>query len=231
MTDCLFMRRVAAESGIVAWDCKYNEEVLLAPYGLFWGGDNPMQAEECSHAGLACNYFCRTCKVGGTKEFKASDEGYNQLFSVSCYLLSFAYRLTPISQEQEARTPSETAAQIQAQALATTQSGSTEKVKKMVTTTGIRDTTTTPIINVVLDMGKKLRKRESGQEITPEADIQAKLVKALDDCHYREAGNPLIGMAGEQCHVFLCSLLACFWQELIFIVTHQRRFCTRFCLV
>jgi hypothetical protein len=70
----------AAQSGIIVWDCKYNEEVMLIPYMLFLAGDNPMQAEECSHAGLNCNYFCRTCKVGGTKEYKESKAGYNTPF-------------------------------------------------------------------------------------------------------------------------------------------------------
>ncbi|KAG1844796.1 hypothetical protein DFJ58DRAFT_717578 [Suillus subalutaceus] len=70
----------AAESGIIAWDCKYNEEVMLVPYALFLAGDNPMQAEECSHAGLNCNYFSRTCDIGGTKEHKVSGDGYRSLF-------------------------------------------------------------------------------------------------------------------------------------------------------
>ncbi|KAG1855245.1 hypothetical protein F4604DRAFT_2042442 [Suillus subluteus] len=70
----------AAKSGVVAWDCKDNEEVMLIPYGLFLAGDNPMQAEECSHAGLNCNYFCRTCDVGGTKEYKESAAGYESIF-------------------------------------------------------------------------------------------------------------------------------------------------------
>jgi hypothetical protein len=74
----------AAESGIIAWDCKFDEEVMLIPSGLFIAGDNPMQAEECSHAGLNCNYFCRTCHVGGTKEYKESEVGYNSIFAV-CY--------------------------------------------------------------------------------------------------------------------------------------------------
>ncbi|KAL4077730.1 hypothetical protein J3A83DRAFT_4087666 [Scleroderma citrinum] len=42
----------AAESGIITWDCKYEEEVMVIPYDHFHGGDNPMQAEECSHGGL-----------------------------------------------------------------------------------------------------------------------------------------------------------------------------------
>ncbi|KAG2335355.1 hypothetical protein BDR05DRAFT_859219, partial [Suillus weaverae] len=72
----------AADEGIVAYDCKYKDEVMLIPYGLFDAGDNPMQAEECSHGGLHCNYFCRTCKVGGTTSVKQSDEGYLKLFEI-----------------------------------------------------------------------------------------------------------------------------------------------------
>ncbi|OAX30721.1 hypothetical protein K503DRAFT_704902, partial [Rhizopogon vinicolor AM-OR11-026] len=34
----------AAEHGVIAWDCKYEEEIMLVPYGLFKAGDNPMQA-------------------------------------------------------------------------------------------------------------------------------------------------------------------------------------------
>ncbi|KAI6141214.1 hypothetical protein BKA82DRAFT_4331740 [Pisolithus tinctorius] len=55
----------AAELGIIAWDCRDNEEVMLILYGLFHAGDNPMQAEECSQ--------------GGTKEHKESEQGYCSL--------------------------------------------------------------------------------------------------------------------------------------------------------
>lgn len=74
--------RGAASEGIIAWDCKYEDEVMFIPYPLFEAGDNPMQAEECSQGGLRCNYFCRTCKVGGTMAEKQSDEGYLKLFEV-----------------------------------------------------------------------------------------------------------------------------------------------------
>lgn len=74
----------AAKSGVVAWDCKDQEEVLLIPDALFFGGDNPMHAEECSQAGLNCNYFCRTCHIGGTKQYKESDDGYLTVFEVYC---------------------------------------------------------------------------------------------------------------------------------------------------
>ena len=74
--------RKAGDDGIIAWDCKLGQEVMLIPYKLFVAGDNPMQAEECSHGGLKCNYFCRTCKVGGTLADKRSDNGYCEIFKV-----------------------------------------------------------------------------------------------------------------------------------------------------
>ncbi|KAJ7494095.1 hypothetical protein FB451DRAFT_1336039 [Mycena latifolia] len=59
---------------VVAWDCEAKEEVLLRPYSLLFAGDNPMHAELCSCAGLNTNFFCRTCKAGGTREWKQSNE-------------------------------------------------------------------------------------------------------------------------------------------------------------
>ncbi|KAJ7104555.1 hypothetical protein C8R43DRAFT_1092206 [Mycena crocata] len=61
---------------IVAWDCETKEEVLLQTYALLFAGDNPMQAELCSCAGLSTNFFCRTCHAGGTREWKQSNEGF-----------------------------------------------------------------------------------------------------------------------------------------------------------
>lgn len=75
-------QRKAAETGVLAWDSKYQEEIMLIPYDLFHAGDNPMQAEECSHGGLKCNFFCRTCKVGGTMAAKKTDDGYTSIFKV-----------------------------------------------------------------------------------------------------------------------------------------------------
>lgn len=64
-----------------------EEEVLLQFYPVLFAGDNPMQAEECSQASLACNYFCRTCKIGGSKEYKHSNEGFNSIFEARKFAL------------------------------------------------------------------------------------------------------------------------------------------------
>jgi hypothetical protein len=65
------------------WDAKDECEVLVQPYIHIISGDNPMQAEECSSCGLRGNLFCRTCKAGGTRAYKMTEEGYSQQFEVS----------------------------------------------------------------------------------------------------------------------------------------------------
>ena len=88
------MVRKAAERGVKAFDCKHEEECLLVPHAHFWGSDNPMQAEECSQAGLQCNFFCCTCEVGGTHEQKRSDTGFMSLFEVHSYSILTCVNLT-----------------------------------------------------------------------------------------------------------------------------------------
>ncbi|KAL4065827.1 hypothetical protein J3A83DRAFT_4098845, partial [Scleroderma citrinum] len=66
----------AFDEPIASWDCKLKEEVLLWLFGLFFAGNNPMHAELSSFIGLNSNYFCQTCKVGGTQKHKQTDTGF-----------------------------------------------------------------------------------------------------------------------------------------------------------
>ncbi|KAH7905869.1 hypothetical protein BJ138DRAFT_1094753 [Hygrophoropsis aurantiaca] len=143
--------RKATDDPIITFDVKYNDEVMLIPYDIFIAGDNPMQAEECSHGGLKCNYFCRTCKVGGTMAEKRTDEGYTAIFKCG-----------------EMRTPTETIEQIKSQIDLAKLSGGTEKVKNTVSQTGTRDAASAAIIERLLDLGKSLRKRAAGTPAMPE---------------------------------------------------------------
>ena len=71
------------------WDAVKKRHVLIRPWILFLHGDNPMQAELCSHIGLNGNYFCRMCHCGGDQKFKASNEGFASLMKVGPTLSSY----------------------------------------------------------------------------------------------------------------------------------------------
>ncbi|KAG1786006.1 uncharacterized protein HD556DRAFT_1207162, partial [Suillus plorans] len=211
--------RKAAESGVFTWDCKHEEEVMLELYGLFLSGDNPIQAEECSHAGLHCNYFCRTscpttCEVGGTKEYKESDEGYKSIFVPG-----------------KLRTPAGTAEEIHAQFSSALASGATEKVKKSVASSGVKDTITGYILETVVELGKKLRKRGAGIQAKPEAEVKAILEKQLKDLlqgsALNDAINPLLGVEGfnvhqdtptEILHMVLLGVVKYFWGQSVYLL-------------
>ncbi|KAJ6621012.1 hypothetical protein B0H10DRAFT_1945650 [Mycena sp. CBHHK59/15] len=60
--------RTSFKDPVVVWDCEAKEEVLLQPYGLLFAGDNLMQAELCSCAGLNSNFFCYTVRLSGIKD-------------------------------------------------------------------------------------------------------------------------------------------------------------------
>lgn len=74
--------RKASNNPIIMFDVKHQEEVMVIPYNLIIVGNNPMQAEECSHGSLKCHYFCRTCKAGGTNMEKRTNKGYSEIFQV-----------------------------------------------------------------------------------------------------------------------------------------------------
>ncbi|KAG1798356.1 hypothetical protein EV424DRAFT_1475005 [Suillus variegatus] len=188
----------AADNSVIAWDCKYHEEVMLIPHSIFTAGDNPMQAEECSHGGLRCNFFCRTCKVGGTTVDKKSDEGYCSIFKSA-----------------ELRTPEETLAQVKEQIELAKLPGGTTKVQSAVAPTGTRDAATSAIINHLLELGKQLRKRE------------CKLEAALDGHSLDDHINPLLGMPSvdvhqdmptEILHTVLLGVVKYFWGPTVWIL-------------
>ncbi|KAM6489231.1 hypothetical protein JOM56_015401, partial [Amanita muscaria] len=208
----------ARDQGIIAYDCKDGVEVLLMPYGLFFGGDNPMQAIQCSHGGLQTNFFCRTCAVGGTKEYKASEKGYAEIF-----------------QESTLRQAEETVMHARNHASLSLESGGTDKVKKAATASGVRDHTIGFIINPVLELGKKLRKRDGGPAI-PESVVKERLIreqnKVLGGKDIGQLVNPLLlRMPGinihldtpvEILHTVLLGVVKYFWGQSVHIMSKSR---------
>ncbi|KAG2116485.1 uncharacterized protein F5147DRAFT_648975 [Suillus discolor] len=196
----------AADSGIIAWDCKFDEEVMLVPQGLFLAGDNPMQAEECSHAG--------TCHVGGTKEYKESEVGYNSIFM-----------------EGNPRTPEDMKSQVCQQFDTALCSGAAGKIVTTTTLTGVWDSTSSYLINALVELGKKLQKRKAGQLASAESVVRAALEKQLEDMlqgrTIEDAINPLLGMdrlnihmdtPTEILHTVLLGVVKYFWGQTVFLL-------------
>ncbi len=90
-------RKTGGTSPIKVWDAVRKRYILVRPWILFLPGDNPMQAELCSHIGLKGNHFCRCCHVGGDQKFKCSDEGFATLAKVKS--LSNFIRINPVGSE------------------------------------------------------------------------------------------------------------------------------------
>ncbi|KAG1731926.1 hypothetical protein EDB19DRAFT_1896866 [Suillus lakei] len=203
-----------SQSGVITWDCKYNEEIMLIPYALFLAGDNPMQAEECSHAGLNCNYFCRTCKVGGTKEYKESEAGYNTIFMSG-----------------NLRTPEKTLQEIRQQFETAFRSGATTKIQNSISLTGVRDSSSALILSALVELGKKLRKHTAGSQALTENEVEVALRKEFEELlkggQLDDIINPLLGTDGldihmdtptEILHTILLGVVKYFWGQTVFLL-------------
>ncbi|KAG1801432.1 uncharacterized protein HD556DRAFT_1203668, partial [Suillus plorans] len=166
------------------------------------------------HGGLRCNFFCRTCKVGGTTVDKKSDAGYCSIFKSA-----------------ELRTPEEMLAQVKEQVELAKLPGGTTKIQSAVASTGTRDAATSAIINRLLELGKQLRKREARKPPISEADVRVQLERELEavlngyslDDHI----NPLLGMPSvniyqdtptEILHTVLLSVIKYFWGQTVWIL-------------
>ncbi|KAH9974865.1 hypothetical protein BJV74DRAFT_879659 [Russula compacta] len=152
-----------------------KEEVLLRPYALLFPGDNPMQAEFCSSAGLCCNHFCRTCRVGGSQKYKQSDEGFSELLKVSCTSTS-----THTSSDPSVLTT----------------------LMEAVHSLGTKDALTQPVIDNLVKLGQQLQKNNPECAAYTPDKVQSILTDELKRAQGLGHGilNPLIDMDGVDIH-------------------------------
>ncbi|KAJ7476792.1 hypothetical protein FB451DRAFT_1461207 [Mycena latifolia] len=166
---------------VVAWDCEAKEEVLLRPHGLLFAGDNPMQAELCSCAGLNTNFFCRTCQAGGTREWKQSNDGFAEVLKAG-----------------DARNPADTAEETFQQILTALEPNVATTLTEAVRLSGVKDALAQPIIDILVKMGQDLRKANpEGSALSPD-EIQTILTEELKKHQQQGEGitNPLFDMDG-----------------------------------
>ncbi|KAK1221232.1 hypothetical protein PQX77_009237 [Marasmius sp. AFHP31] len=207
----------SAQHGVDAYDCKHDEECLLIPHAHFWGSDNPMQAEECSQAGLQCNFFCRTCEVGGTQEFKRSDAGFLSIF-----------------QSGMLQTPEKTVEHIHEQIQLSTLSGAADKLAKHKAATGINVSTCANTISAIVELGKAMYAgTHPGSEHLSKEEIQRGLEEEIKRIVKNHGINPLIGMPGvdmhkdtptEILHTVLLGIVKYFWGQTVWILGKTKGF-------
>lgn len=94
------------------------------------------------------------------------------------------------------RTVDDTAQQIREQLRLATLSGATDKLKAATSENGVRDSSTASAVNFVVEMGKLLRKPQTGPRTRSEVEIREILEKEMEEQLKKGDINPLIGMPG-----------------------------------
>ncbi|KAJ7467555.1 hypothetical protein FB451DRAFT_1340448 [Mycena latifolia] len=118
--------------------------------------DNPMQSEVSGHIGGKGNCPCRKCKMGGTQQEKATNEGYHAIFEAG-----------------EPRTKEYILEELEKQVKLAC-SGVVTHVKDSQTETGVKDVYTQYWIDQLILRFKEMKKDEPNRSVQ---DIQAELVK------------------------------------------------------
>ncbi|KAJ6632325.1 hypothetical protein B0H10DRAFT_2159621 [Mycena sp. CBHHK59/15] len=203
---------------IVAWDCEAKEEVLLRPYGLLFAGDNPMQAELCSCAGLNTNFFCRTCQAGGTRDWKQSNGGFAEVLKAG-----------------ELRNPADTAEETFQQILTALEPNIASTLTEAVRLSGVKDAQAQPIIDILVKMGQDLRKANPMGTVHSPDEIQTILTEELKKHQRQGEGitNPLFDMDGidmhkdtptEILHTILLGVVKYYWGQTVWLLEKGKDF-------
>ncbi|CDO77550.1 hypothetical protein BN946_scf184912.g49 [Trametes cinnabarina] len=199
------------------WDAVKERCVLIRPWILFLPGDNPMQAELCSHIGLKGNHFCRSCHVGGDKVYKASDEGYASLTAPG-----------------PTRTVAETREAVMSQLMAATHAGAEKRLKQQISSSGVKDSFAMPTMNYLIAKGKLLRKATTTRKaLSPEEVNKALFADLMEKKETSPLVNPLLDMPGldvhldtpvEPLHTHLLGVVKYFWAQTVWVLEKQSCF-------
>ncbi|TBU53792.1 hypothetical protein BD310DRAFT_951832 [Dichomitus squalens] len=211
---CGEIRKAGGTSPVKVWDSIRKRYILVRLWILFLAGDNPMQAELCSHIGLKGNHFCRCCHVGGDGKFKSSDEGFQTS--------SMATR--PITATRDA---------IVAQLLLATHAAAEKPLKEAITASGIKDSLAMPMINRLIALGKILRRSTPTRKALSPEEVNNELYNELLKKKDTNLINPLLRMEGldvhrdtpvEPLHTHLLGIVKYFWAQTVWVLEKQGKF-------
>ncbi|KAH9927295.1 uncharacterized protein B0H18DRAFT_907557, partial [Fomitopsis serialis] len=196
-----------------AWDSIRKRHILLRPWLLFLPGDNPMQAELCSHIGLNANLFCRCCMAGGTKAFKESNDGF-------CSLM----------EPGQPRNPVETRNAVLEQLSNATHAAASKPLQDAMTKTGVKDSLAMPVITRLLTIGKALRRSTPSRRPVSIVDTEKYLREELLKLKQSSIVNPLLDMPGldvhkdtpvEPLHTVILGIIKYFWGQTTWTIEKQ----------
>ncbi|KZT55702.1 hypothetical protein CALCODRAFT_436819 [Calocera cornea HHB12733] len=132
------------DAGYEAFDAVSQTPVLINVWLAILAGDNPMQAELCSHKGMQANRFSRRCHVGGTGAYKRSSEGYSSLFELG-----------------RPRTSEETESHVRTLLDIASRPGQQKALQQYASENGVRDMIAEPVIEQLQEVARLIRKRRS----------------------------------------------------------------------
>ncbi|KAH9831856.1 uncharacterized protein C8Q71DRAFT_798855 [Rhodofomes roseus] len=213
---CSELREICNGEPIKAWDSVKGCHVLVRPWLMLLPGDNPMQAELCSHIGLGGNFFCRCCHAGGTKEFRESDEGFKTLMEPGI-----------------ARTVNETRDAILQHLIMATHAAADKRLKDAISTSGVKDSFAMPIINRLVAIGKALRRSTPTRKAVSPEEVNKHLTEELLKKKDTTTMNPLLRMEGfdvhkdtpvEPLHTVILGIIKYFWGQTVWILEKQGKF-------
>ncbi|KDQ17134.1 hypothetical protein BOTBODRAFT_156483 [Botryobasidium botryosum FD-172 SS1] len=202
------------ENGIVVWDCKEQTEALNIPHLYALPGDGPWQADECSHMGMNAGCGCRFCKAGGPLKHRLSDEGFNELFEV-----------------QAPREPSSTRDTVLRHLRLAAEAQKGAQIEREQKATGVRDQLAQPVIDRLLEAGKKIKRTKNdlghfpgNEEVTRQLhELYHEIMKDVGEDAYI---NPLLSVDPKHfnvhldtpidiLHLILLGLTKYFWSVLL----------------
>ncbi|KAI5989186.1 hypothetical protein F5J12DRAFT_907657 [Pisolithus orientalis] len=201
----------AFDEPVASWDCQLKEEVLLQPFALFFAGDNTMQVDLSSSAGLNSNYFCQTCKVGRTHKHKHSEIGFSQIL-----------------QEGVLWNSNVTAEHVFQQLMMALEPNIASALNDAVTGSGIKDMIAQPIIKHLVKLGQQLWKGSVDRLPLSPSDALTNLTEELKKIHTSSGGavmNPLLNMPDtltEILHIILLSIMKYYWAQTVWYLEKEK---------
>ncbi|KAI4524760.1 hypothetical protein K525DRAFT_149713, partial [Schizophyllum commune Loenen D] len=204
------------ENGVVAYDCYYEELVLLAPWILGELGDNPMQSELSAHIGTRGRCYCRICcyNQGSIKDKDNSQR--------------IAERKLTSFQTGVPRTKEATRMELMRQLQAVLDAAPT-RISRMITATGVKDQYLDNFLqklSAACSKEKKLAKESaSGEGAAGDKAIRVKeALRALRETMPADLFNPGLRIPDldpnadtpvEVLHTVLLGFVKYFWRDAI----------------